>query len=193
MTPTNKNSNGLLRAVTCAGLSVPIVFLAACAGAHITTDYNHSANFAQIHTYSWLKVQASNQLWDNRIRRDVDQQLKEKGWTEVPSGGQAAIAAFGATHEQKSLQTFYDGFGPGYGGWYWGGWGMGGMDMGYSTTQPVYTPVGTLVVDIFNDNSKHLIWRGIARQVISGNPQENRPKLEQAVTKLFRNFPPTQG
>ena len=31
--------------------------------ASISTDYDHSANFSQYKTYSWLKVQAGDSLW----------------------------------------------------------------------------------------------------------------------------------
>lgn len=154
---------------------------------HISTDYNHRTNFAQYHTYSWLKVSAGNSLWVDRIKRDVNAELAAKGWREVPTGGEAAITAFGATREQPTLETFYDGFGPGFGGWYWGGFD----NEGFSTTETVYTPIGSLVVDIFSDHSKHLIWRGVARQALTGSPEKNEKKLAKAVDKIFEHFPPT--
>lgn len=164
-----------------------------CSGIHVRTDYSHTTDFANYHTYSWLKVNAGNDLWAQRIRRDVNAELQQKGWMEVPNGGQAAITAFGATHREPTLETFYDSFGPGFGGWYWGGWagyGWGGPGFGYSWTQAVYTPIGTLVVDVFNANTKHLIWRGVARQALSGSPEKNRGKLEHQVQDMFKNFPP---
>ena len=51
--------------------------------ASISTDYDHSANFSQYKTYSWLKVQAGDSLWAERIQQDVDAQLAAKGWTKV--------------------------------------------------------------------------------------------------------------
>ncbi len=49
----------------------------------IKTDYDHSANFSQYKTYSWLKVQAGDSLWADRIQQDVDAQLAAKGWTKL--------------------------------------------------------------------------------------------------------------
>lgn len=164
-----------------------ILLAAGCATVHVSTDYSHSTDFAAYHTYSWLKVHANNQLWEDRIKRDVNQQLQAKGWMEVPTGGQAAVTAFGATREQPSLETFYSGFGPGFGGWYWRGFGVG---EGFATTQTVYTPIGSLTVDVFNASNHHLIWRATARQVISGNPEQNRGKLAKATADMFKNFPP---
>lgn len=150
--------------------------------ADVKTDYSHSVDFGNYHTYSWLKVDAGNSLWVDRIKRDVNEELMAKGWMEVPSGGQAAISAFGATHNQQSLQTFYDGFG---GGWRWGGFGPD-----IATTQTINTPVGTLVVDIFDAQNKQLIWRGTVEKTLSGNPEKNEKKLQDQVKDLFKHFPP---
>jgi hypothetical protein len=118
----------------------------------------------------------------DRIKRDVDAQLTAKGWMQVPSGGDAAVSAFGATHEKQSLQTFYDGFG---GGWRWGGFGP---DL--ATTTTINTPVGTLVVDIFDAHTKQLIWRGTSDRTLSDKPEKNEKKLEDSVQSMFKHFPP---
>jgi len=47
--------------------------------AQVKTDYDHSANFGSYKTYSWLKVQSGDSLWDDRIKQDVDSQLAAKG------------------------------------------------------------------------------------------------------------------
>jgi Domain of unknown function (DUF4136) len=157
-----------------------------CLAIHVSTDYSHSANFAQYHTYSWLKVQAGDSLWADRIRRDVNAQLSARGWREVPSGGQAEVAAFAATSEKPTLETFYSGFGPAFGGWCWGG----GWSDGIATTEVVYTPIGSLVVDIYSNQNKHLLWRSVSTQALSSKPVKNERKLAKAVDKMFRKFPP---
>jgi hypothetical protein len=80
------------------------------------------------------------------------------------------------------LQTFYDSFG---GGWYWSGFGDG-----IATTTVSTTPIGTLVIDIFDAPSKKLIWRGKATETLSDKPDKNEKKLEKAVEEMFKNFPP---
>src|SRR5277367_1985962 len=74
-------------------------------GAQITTDYDHSTNFSQYKTYSWLKVQAGDSLWEDRIKQDVDAQLAAKGWTKVDSNGDTAVSAFRSTKNQQTLNT----------------------------------------------------------------------------------------
>jgi hypothetical protein len=152
--------------------------------ANISTDYDHSANFSVYKTYSWVKVQAGDSLWEERIKQDVDAQLAAKGWTEVPSNGSASITAFRSTHEQPTLQTFYDGFG---GGWRWRG--GGGMGMATTTTEDI--KVGTLVVDIFTSQTKQLLWRGTDSADLSGNPDKNAKNLAKDVQNMFKHFPPS--
>ena len=164
----------------------PLLMLAALGiwaafAAEVKTDYSHSADFSQYKTYSWMKVKA-DPLWEDRIMQAVDRELSAKGWTKVPAGGDAEVAAFSSTHEVPTLHTFYDTFGP---GWYWTG-----FEDGVATTTVENTPVGTLVVDLFDSRTKKLIWRGVASDALSNKPEKNEKKLEKAVEAMFKHFPP---
>jgi hypothetical protein len=158
-------------------------FSIAAFAADVSVDYNHHAEFSRYHTYTWLGVQAGS-LWQDRIMQAVDSQLAAKGWTRVPSGGDATVSAIGKTSEQDTIETFYNGF-P---GWGWRGWGGG---LGMATTNVVPERIGNLTVDIFDSANKQLIWRGTASEAISANkPEKNEKKMDEAVEKLFKNFPP---
>ncbi len=162
---------------------VPLLaFACALTAAKVMTDYSHSTDFSRYKTYSWLKVEAGNPLWPDRIRVAVDSQLAARGMTQVPDGGDASVAAFGSTHTQPQIETFYTGFG---GGWFWRGFGDG---MATTTVQNI--SVGTLVVDLFDTPSKKLIWRGIANDTLTGKPEKNERKLENAAEDMFKHFPP---
>ena len=52
---------------------------------------------------------------NSRIQQDVDFQLAAKDWTKVDSNGDASVSAFRSTHNQETLETFYDGFSGGEG------------------------------------------------------------------------------
>ena len=153
--------------------------------AQITTDYDHATDFSQYKTYSWLKVQAGDSLWEDRIKRDVDSQLAAKGWTRVDSGGSAMISAFQSTTNQQTLETFYNGFG---GGWRWRGFGDDGF--GEATTTTETYKVGTVVVDLFETKTKRLIWRGSSSDTLSDKSDKNIKNLDKGVDKMFKHFPP---
>jgi Domain of unknown function (DUF4136) len=164
--------------------SIGILLLAATASvAQVKTDYDRTADFSQYKTYSWEKVQTQDPLWVDRIKEAVNAALTAKGWTQVPSGGNVAIVAIETTQNQQTLNTFYDGFG---GGWRWRGFG----GFGDTTTTVDTYKVGTLVVDLFDANSKKLIWRGSSSDTLSNKSEKNIKELDKGVQKMFAHFPP---
>jgi hypothetical protein len=164
-----------------AAVAGVLLFSTAVFGQQVKTDYDRAANCGQYKTYSWERVQTQDALWVDRIKSVVDADLASKGWSQVPSGGDVAIVAMEATRTQRTLNTFYDGFG---GGWRWGG-GFGNA----STTVESYK-VGTLVVDLFDAKTKKLIWRGSASDTLSNKSDKNIKNLDKGVQKMFEHFPP---
>jgi hypothetical protein len=146
----------------------------------IQTDYDKKVDFSQYKTYSWVKVQTSNPLWQQRIKDAVDAQLQAKGWQKVESGSDVALTAVGSTRDQQEYTTFYNGLGP----WWWRGFGS-------ETTTTVQTyRIGTLVLDMYDAKNHRLIWRGTASDMLSEKPSKNEKKLDKAVAKMFDKFPP---
>jgi hypothetical protein len=145
----------------------------------VKTDYDRNANFDQFKTYSWSNVKTKDPLLVDRIKNAVNSTLAAKGLTQVDSGGDLSIVAMEITRNQQTLNTFYDGFG----GWRWGGFGN------TTTTTETYK-VGTLVVDLFNTQSKELVWRGSSSDTLSSNSDKNIKILNRGVDKMFKHFPP---
>jgi hypothetical protein len=172
--------------------SIAIAILSATAlFAEVNTDYDRNADFIRYKTYSWGKVQTQNALWGDRIKAAVESALAEKGWTEVESGGDVSIMAMEMNQDHRTLTTYYDNFGGA--GWGWRGCG-GGFGDGFgtaTTTEDTYT-VGTLVVDLFDTNTKKLIWRGSASDTLSDKSDKNIKKLNSDVQKMFDRFPPEE-
>ena len=151
----------------------------------VKTDYDRNADFSQYKTYSWEKVQTQDPLWVDRIKGAVNTALAAKGLTQVESGGDMAIVALETTQNQRTLNTFYDGFG---GGWRW----RGGGGFGDATTTVENYKVGTLVVDLFDANSKQIIWRGSSSDTLSDKSDKNIKNLDKGVQKMFDHFPPSE-
>jgi Domain of unknown function (DUF4136) len=170
-----------------------LLFATIALAGSVRTDYDHGADFTQYHTYSWGKVTATNPFFVDRIQQAVDKQLQAKGWQLVPSGGSVTVFATDNIHNQKEVQTMYDGLGGGWGGgWGWGGWGWrGGLGgFGEATTSTTNQAVGNLVVDLFEGNSKKLLWRGLATEDLSTNADKNTKSLNNDINSMFKNFPP---
>jgi hypothetical protein len=169
--------------------SVVALLTAACGySIRATTDYDHSVNFASYQTFDMMKGNSSgNPVADQRIAADVAAALVSKGWREAPEGqAQADVVVHTATKTKHTYQTFYDGWG---GGWGWRRWaGLGAY--GNATTYVQDYKVGSVVVDIFDAKTKAGIWHGHATDVLSGNAPENAQINQQAVAKMFASFPP---
>ena len=151
----------------------------------VKTDYDRSASFGQYKTYSWEQVKTKDALDVGRIKAAVNAALAAKGWTQVDSGGDVSIIAVEMTQDKQTLNTFYDGFG---GGWGWRRFGGGGF--GDATTTTETYKVGTLVVDLFDTKAKQLIWRGSSSDTLSNNSDKNIKNLDKGVEKMFKHFPP---
>jgi len=162
-------------------LAIPSLALAQ----DVKTDWDKEYDFAKVKTFS-IKLGTSwgNQLGEDRVKRDLTEALTEKGWKLVPEASAETLVVFhGATQMKRTLNTFYDGWGGGYG--YYGGGGMSS-----STTTVSEYLVGTLVMDMFDAKSKKLIFRGTATAELSKDPKKNEKKSDKAAQKIFKNFPP---
>jgi hypothetical protein len=166
---------------------IALCFASASFAQQVKTDYDRNADFGQYKTYSWGKVNTQNLLLVDRIKAAVNSALTAKGWTQVESSGNVSIMAMEMTQDHQTLTTYYDNFG---GGWGWRGWGGVGGGFGESTTTESTYRVGTLVIDLFDSNTKKLIWRGSASDALAASSGKNIKKLDKGVDKMFEHFPP---
>ena len=169
-------------------MGMMLLFAGRLSAGQVKTDYDRSADFGQYKTYTWEQVKTQNPLDINRIKSSVNAALTAKGWTQVDSGGDICVMAVEITRNQQTLNTFYDGFGGGWGWRRFGGGGFGGL--GEATTTTETYKVGTLVVDLFEAKTKQLIWRGNSSDTLSSNSNKNIQNLDKDVEKMFKQFPP---
>ena len=164
------------------GVALMMVIANATFAQDVKTDYNKDVNFGAYKTFMWIKEpKTTNPLMKERVVSDINAALVARGLQLVTGNADLCIAAHAATQEERTLNTFYNGFG---GGWRWGG------GFGSATTTTSTYEVGTLVVDIFDARTKDAIWRGTSSRTLSGNPQKNAENLNKAIEEMFKNFPP---
>ncbi len=163
---------------------VPVLICFAVLGAYgqdIHYNYDRTTNFALYKTYQWVDIQGgavADQLMDQNIKRAVDEQLAQKGLTRVEKDADLLVGYQAAVSQEKSVTLW--GTGP--------RWVGGGMVQGDTST----ISVGKLVIDMYDPAKKQLIWRGDATKNLdpSKDPDKNYRKLQKAMGKLLKNYPP---
>ena len=172
-----------------AHLALLVSFILSAVGSMWAQDVHYNfmpgTNFSKYHTYKWIKLPRNvvpDQLIDQEITRSIDWQLAEKGLSKTDSDkADLYIGYQGAIDREKQWTGFGDGFGP---------WGLDGMGMATATSSTIQN--GTLVVDMYDPATKQLVWTGQATKTLSPshNPQKNVERLDSAVKKLLKDYPP---
>jgi Domain of unknown function (DUF4136) len=144
----------------------------------VTSDYDRSVNFSKYKTFMWVQEPTmETPFMKDRVVETINTQLKIRGLRPVTSGADMAVGANFATEEKHTWETYYSG----------GGWGWGSS---WSETRERTYEVGTLVVDLFDAESKKLIWEGVAADKLSSKPEKRARDYRKVILKMFREFPP---
>ncbi len=189
----NFNSKGL------AGLSIlALLTLSACATPlKSSVEIADHAVLGGFETYAWIAEFPSlrsstvapevvNPLNEQRIRAAVEQELRRKGYRQVPAAEADFLLGYSiGARNRVRVQEFYDNFGFGYYGFHRGFSRFGGV--GRSVSVRTITE-GILVVDIFDNASREAIWHGAASKRISRD-YGARELIDEAVADLLGQFP----
>jgi Domain of unknown function (DUF4136) len=157
----------------------------------VSYDYDKSANFAGFKTYAHKDgTKVGQPLIDERIVAAIDAQLTAKGLTKAEADPDVFVVYHIAFDKQKDISTFSTGYAGGYGPYGWG-WGGG---MGSTTTQVRDILIGTLVIDLADAKQGKLAWRGMGVKEVKTqtNPEKRDKSINDAVKKIFKNYPPKQ-
>jgi Domain of unknown function (DUF4136) len=145
----------------------------------VNADWDHNVhNFSSFRTYQLVKPARStgNPLMDQRIVTAIDAEMAQKGFQQVENNPDVLVTYGTGLQRQKSATA------TGMGRWRMGG-GMGTINQNISNA-------GTLVVDISDSHTKQLVWRGTATDTLSDNPDKNSQKIQKAIAKMFKKYPP---
>ena len=146
-------------------------------------NFMPGTDFSKFKTYKWVPIQSNvhpDQITDQQIKQAVDSQLATKGLSKTESENADLYVGYQCAVNQEKQWDAYNMGGP----WRFGG----GMTQATSST----INVGTLAVDFYNPAAKQLVWRGTVTKTLDPgkDPQKNQEKLNKAVAKLLKDFPP---
>ena len=149
----------------------------------VTYNFMPGTDFSKYHTFKWVDIPSNvhpNQIVSQEIKEAVNNVLASKGLTQATGDTADLYVEYQCSVDQERQ---------------WNAWGSGGRfmgGMGSATSSTISN--GTLAVDFYDPTSKELIWRGSATKTLnpSGNQQKDMERLNKAIAKLLKNFPPPQ-
>lgn len=191
MTVSNQGNVSMKKLIIAAA----VLALSACSSMSTNWDFDPAASFTQYKTYAWVEKKNDETgyhldgLMDQRVRDAIEAELNQKGFTKSEAGSADMLVNYLTKVDKKiNVDTFNTNYGYNP---YWGpGWGWGGQ-MQTQTTVREYE-VGTLIVDLVDNKSGRLVWRGSVADTIrdKNTPQEREAKVREAISSVMMNYPP---
>jgi len=186
----------ILRIFTALILST---FLLGCSSTKISSDYDKEADFSKyqdFHYLGWAKDSDKilNDLDKRRIEEAFGNEFAKRGIKFVDqSEADAAVSLFVVVDQKTGTTAYTDyhgGMGYGYGGYgaRYPGWGWGG---GMSTTryQEYDYLVGTLVVDVFDTETKKLVWQGVSSGTVNESTKNREARIQKIARAIMDKYP----
>jgi hypothetical protein len=150
----------------------------------VTHNFMPGTDFSKFHTYKWVNIEGGvhpNQIVDAQIKQSVDSQLASKGLTKTDSDKADLYIGYQVAVDQEKQ---------------WNAYGMGGGIRwgGMATATQSTISVGDFVLDMYDPSTKQLVWTGKATKTLdpSSNQEKNQERLNKAMAKLLKNYPPKQ-
>lgn len=165
--------------------SVVAVGLGVVYAQDVRTNYVPGTDFSKYKTYKWVEIQGAekpDQIVDGQIKQAIDTSLASKGFTKATGDAADLFVAYQVAVQQERQWNAYNTGGMGY--------RYGGMGTATATSSTIN--IGTVVLDMYDSAAKELVWKGTATKTLnpSKDPQKNQERLQKAMNKLLKDFPP---
>ena len=174
------------------GLIFVVALVASCSSVSKSyVDYAKDFDFSSVKTYQYVDTTPSNiknPMMADRVTNLIKKEMSEGGLTEVDENPDVVVTYHFTSEENTSYNTTtmgyggYGGYGPGWGGYGYGGYG--GMGMGSSTTYATTYTEGTLIIDVYNPETKKLVWRGTGTVTVKDKPEKQIQQVEMILDKI---------
>lgn len=160
----------------------------------VVVDKNQETDFSKYKTYSFQAWQdVSDEIFSEKdkqlLKSSFISEFERRGLKRVNSKGDMQVSLYLVTNDE----TAYSGYSDYVGGrsssysHYGGGWGYG---YNGNTSKQQSKLVGTLIMNVYDENGKNQIWQAIATSTVDDNPKANREKsIPGKVASIMRNFP----
>ena len=166
------------------GLVVLLIVVAVSASAmDIFVDFDRSGRFSWYKTLAWMdtdetSLEGHNDLMHSRIKTTIMQQLSRGRLTVTTDNPDLYVTYHAGSRQAVNVNPVSFGYGFG------GTWGGAGVSSARSSTYEQ----GTLVIDIWEAETKKLVWRGVAIDAFSDNPKKADKMINKAIEKMIKKW-----
>ena len=162
-------------------IAAAVLALSACSTLKSTSDFDPSVSFDQYKTYSWVEKKNDDAgyhldgLMDQRVRAAIE-------------NADLLVNYITKVDKKINIDTFNSHYG--YNPYYGPRWGLGGSIQSETTVREY--DVGTLMVDLVDNKTGKLIWRGTVADTVreQSTPEERINTINQAIGTVMMNYPP---
>ena len=173
--------------------ALALMAVSGCSSLQVSRDYDAARDFSVLRTYAWQHdmqpetgdPRIDNNLLDERVRRAVNDTLKNKGFRRADRGEADFLVAYFRNYRSRiSGGSWNVGAGRGSYGRY--------GSVGYGSDISQYDQ-SILTIDILSPDNNKLIWRGVGiRTSYEGSsPGKMTRIVNKSVEKILKKFPPT--
>jgi hypothetical protein len=163
----------------------------------VYVDYDKDADYDSFKTFSWAptsdtSLEKVSPFMHSRIVNEIEFYMTEGGLIEDNDNPDLFVTYH--TNSKDEVRVDTSNYGYGYGGGYYRNpyWGGYGGSMGSSTTTVSNYTRGTLIVDIWDAESKTLVWRGAAEAVVKEKPEAQSKQIDKMLAKMVKKWKSTK-
>ncbi len=168
-----------------------IVAVVSCSPIKVVVDPKDNTDFSKYETYSFLGWQNNSdeilEDTDRKAMRDgFTSEFERRGLKQVEFKGDIQISLYIVISEEGSVSgiathysnanSIYTHYGYGYG-------------YSTSTMKSKSSEVGTMIMDVFDGQSKKQVWQAIATKTITQDLKKREKNIPTNIRAIMRDFP----
>ncbi|RLD55101.1 MAG: hypothetical protein DRI97_10160 [Bacteroidetes bacterium] len=168
-----------------------IVVMVSCSSIEVVVDPKNNTDFSKYETYSFLGWQNNSdeilEDTDRKAMRDAfTSEFERRGLKRVKFKGDIQISLYiivsevgsvsGIATHYSNANSIYTHYGYGYG-------------YSTSTMKQKSSEVGTMIMDVFDGQSKKQVWQAIAKKTITQDLDKRAKNMQTNIRAIMRDFP----
>lgn len=163
-----------------------------CSSLRTSSQYDEERDFSSFKKFSFMGWTSDTRIMSDDdkalIEQSVKNELESRGMEYSKFNGDVVISLFIIIDQGTQQSAYMDHYTP-FGGytysvpWAWH-YGYGKPNYRQHTYE-----TGTLIIDMFDEKSKQLVWQGIVQGKVNEKPEARQYRLPKVISAVFKDYP----